>query len=335
VPAFYNLLQGSWAPSYPEITGYIIPSLWKWSVREKRLGEEAADSAQAMAEFLLRAQRKDGSFGGWENNSPSFAFDTAQVLQGLVATFRQTQEARYRDAALRAGEWLAGCQDEDGAWRRHQFGGKPKAYDARIGWILIEAGLHLGRRSWIDAGRSSLSWALGLQKANGWVAQCWLEPGEPAITHTIAYTIEGLLEGGSLLREERFVRAARETAKAVAGRQSPGGHVGAEWGEAWEPLSRYYCLTGDAQLSLCWLRLSQITGEKSFRRKAEDALAAVARVQFPGAFPPELAGGILGSWPAWGRYLRMKIPSWSCKFFLDACLLHKELTEETLPSPSR
>jgi hypothetical protein len=32
-------------------------------------------------------------------------------------------------------------------------------------------------------------------------------------------------------------------------------------------------------------------------------------------------GGVLGSWPFWGEYGRLKVLNWATKFFVDALLL--------------
>src|SRR5690349_1074889 len=61
--------------SYPEVTGYFIPTLLA-------LGER--DLARAFSEWLVRAQRPDGAFAG-PGMDETFAFDTGQVVRGWVA----------------------------------------------------------------------------------------------------------------------------------------------------------------------------------------------------------------------------------------------------------
>src|SRR5688572_1332740 len=61
-------------PEYPEITGYLIPTLLQW-------GE--VEMAVRAAEYLAIAQNKDGSWNGVDG-VPA-AFDTAACVEGLRA----------------------------------------------------------------------------------------------------------------------------------------------------------------------------------------------------------------------------------------------------------
>jgi len=332
VPAFYELLRCRWASSYPETTGYIIPTLLIYADRySNKLTRRVAFE---MAKYLLWIQKPEGAIPGYGANAPVYVFDTGQVLQGWLAAWEASGNTYYEQAAVRAGDWLVKNQDNDGAWRCNRFGGQPKSYDARVGWILIEAGQKLDRGTWVEAGRLALQWVADLQQSDGWFPNCWLEPHEPVVSHTIAYAIEGLLEGGLRLAEEQFVMAARCAADALLTRQGVRGHLSSDWAEGWRSLSQAACLTGDAQMARCWLRLYQVTGEKKYREAGRRALIAVASAQLPADFPPELAGAVPGSWPIWGRYLSWKLPNWASKFFVDACLAWQEIQDNNA-SPIR
>lgn len=164
------------------------------------------------------------------------------------------------------------------------------------------------------------------QAADGWFDHVLLEPTMPAVTHTIAYAVEALLEAGLLLAEERYVAAARAAADALLARQRPDGSLSALWAPGWRPLSRAACLTGDAQMARCWLRLYQHTGEARYLEAGWRALAFVTAVQPAGDRWPPIRGAIPGSWPVWGPYLRWRYPNWAAKFFLDALMLAEDLT---------
>lgn len=323
VPAWFDLKRMRWAPSYPETTGYLIPTLLRYSQRFE--DQTVRTSALEMANYLTKVQRADGAIPAprWvmTDNAPVYVFDTGQAMQGLVAAWQATGDARYLEAAERAGDWLVSKQADDGAWYDCQFGDQPKAYDARIGWILVHTGQCLAKSAWTAAGKRALQWAATLQEVDGWWRACHLEAREPAVTHTIAYAMEGVLEGGLLLGDERLVTIARRTADALLGHYyARCGFLPGYWAPGWKPLTKAVCLTGDAQIARCWLRLHQAIGNIEYLQAAERLLAGVAAAQLPADLAPELAGAIPGSLPVWGPYLSWRLPNWAAKFFLDAWL---------------
>ena len=60
--------------SYPEVTGYLIPTLIRWGYRELAI---------SYAKWLVSVQNPDGSWNGPDDEP--YIFDTAQVLKGLIA----------------------------------------------------------------------------------------------------------------------------------------------------------------------------------------------------------------------------------------------------------
>jgi hypothetical protein len=108
-------------------------------------------------------------------------------------------------------------------------------------------------------------------------------------------------------------------------RQRPTGDLSAYWGPGWRPLARSTCLTGDAQMAVCWLRLYQHTGESFYRDAGRRALRFVASTQcLDGRWSP-VQGAVAGSWPLPARYERWAYPNWAAKFFLDGLLLWQQV----------
>lgn len=326
VPAFYDWLRNAWAPSYPETTGYLIPTLLAYSAWAGRA--DVQQSALAMADYLLTAQTPEGAILGWGAHAPVYVFDTAQVLQGWLAAWQQTANPEFLAAGQRAAAWLIAQQEPGGFWLRYQFDGHVKTWDVRSGWPLIQWGLAVQHAASQESGRRCLEWALTQQNSNGWFENCALETGQPPVLHTIAYAIEGLLEGGLLLGDQRMVDAAQRAADALLPHQRADGGLSAYWRPGWQPASRSSCLTGDAQMALCWLRLHQITGQSHYREAAQRTLRFVASTQATSQSWAPVRGAIAGSYPLWGRYLRWRYPNWAAKFFLDALLLERRLAEE-------
>lgn len=80
--------------AYPEVTGYLIPTL-------SRMGEK--DLARQYARWLVSIQKIDGSYGSW-GGKISFAFDTGQVIRGLVRVLPDMPE--LEKPIVRACDWL-------------------------------------------------------------------------------------------------------------------------------------------------------------------------------------------------------------------------------------
>src|SRR5579883_1558797 len=194
VARHFSLISG-WAPSYPETTGYIIPTL----IREAGcIGDDRLlDSAQRMLEWLLSIQFPEGGFqGGVVGEEPRVpvTFNTGQILLGLAAGAAHFGEPRYLQAMTRAADWLVTTQDEDGCWRQFptpfaEFG--EKAYETHVAWALFEADRVSPGRGYGEAGLRQVRWALKSQRDNGWFENCCLsDPGRP-LTHTIGYVLRG------------------------------------------------------------------------------------------------------------------------------------------------
>ena len=130
VAAAYSFEEG-WVGSYPETTGYIIPTLLAYAERVD--SEIYRKAALAMAEWELTVQTPEGGFPGHfvDRAHPPVVFNTGQVIFGLVAAHAATGDDRFLDAAHRAGHWLVGAQDPDGAWRRSDYRGALHVYNTR------------------------------------------------------------------------------------------------------------------------------------------------------------------------------------------------------------
>lgn len=88
--------------SYPEVSGYFIPTLMRWGFR---------DLALTYAKWLLSIQHTDGSWYDTAGSSP-YVFDTAQILKGLLAVRDQLDGV---DEAIRKGaDWLVSNIQENG-----------------------------------------------------------------------------------------------------------------------------------------------------------------------------------------------------------------------------
>jgi uncharacterized protein YyaL (SSP411 family) len=318
----YSLVRG-WRPGYPETTGYIIPTFVQYAAVSKK--DEYLERAVRMADWELSIQERDGSFKGgpWGSDLGSFVFDTGQILFGLIEAHRLTRQDKYLQAAIRAGDWLVEKQDREGMWKVCTYHDIPHAYYTRVAWGLAELGRHAHQRTYVDAACRNIDWALTQQLENGWFDSAGFTVAGHArpFTHTIAYTIEGVLETGARLGREDYVQAAARSAEALLEVARDGRFLG-RYDRSWQSADRYACLTGNAQISMIFLRLREILGGDKYLSAARAANRFLCQCQQTrGA--PQTRGAISGSYPIWGGYQRFVFPNWAAKFFADALLLEK------------
>jgi len=226
-----------------------------------------------------------------------------------------------------AADWLTRTQDEDGCWRRHPTPfAEPgeKVYETHVAWGLMEAVRTEERPEWRAAALRNVDWALRHQAPNGWFARCCLtDPAHP-LTHTLGYALRGVVEAWRLSGEGRYLDAARRTADGLLGAQRDDGALPGRLGADWSAHVPWSCLTGNVQVSACWLLLHAGTGETRYADAARRANAFTRRtIHLEG--PPGIRGGVKGAFPVDGRYGRLQFLNWAAKFAIDAFLLEQDL----------
>jgi hypothetical protein len=328
VSAGWSFADG-WLPSYPETSGYIVETFIAAARTLNR--PEWLDRAERILDWELSIQLPDGAFPGHfgEPGSQPVIFNTAQIVQGLVAGYLELQRQDCLEAAARAARRLIDKQDPDGCWRRSTHNGIPHTYNTRSAWALLRVGLLVGEPGFVAAAEHNLDWALTQVTPSGWFQQNAFRTGEHPFTHTIAYAMRGFLEVGVLAGRKPLLDAAAKAARALAQAQREDGWLAGEFADEWRPTGNYGCLTGVAQVALIWQRLRQIGVEGPWQAHIDRALSYLKRNhRLTGTGGPE-DGGIAGSVPIWGRYSRFEYPNWAAKFFADALLM--ELSDQVVP----
>lgn len=327
-PGFSPYWNGrGWQPSYPETTGYLIPTLIEAARRLDRsdLRARALRAAQWEIELQLESGAVQGGVVG-AGRSPA-VFNTGQVLLGWVAAYEETGEPAYADAARRAGEYLVRKQESSGRWRdgNSDFARKDTTvYNARVAWALAEAGAVLDEPAFTEAAGRNLRRVAALQHTNGWFPHCCLvDPSKPLL-HTLGYTIRGLLEGARVLGDEQLLAAAIKPARAIHDRVREDGWLPGRFHPDWSGAVEWSCLTGNAQLVNSWVRLWTMTGDDTWLDPVDRVLRFIKRTQNRESPDPGIRGGIKGSAPIDGEYGRHELLNWSTKFFADALMRHED-----------
>ena len=322
----FDLLRG-WRAAFAETTGYIIGTLLAYGVRTG--STEHAERARQMGEWEIEVQNSDGGvIEGLADGrpKPSNIFNTGMVIHGWLDLVEHERNDDYLTAADRAGRWLTENQDEDGAWRGAvEYHGIPHTYNSRVAWALLRLAVATGDEAFRRAGTKMLEWVLTQQRDDGWFDSCTFKPRMLPSTHGLAYTIRGLIEGGSMLERDDMLQAAIRTSKVLISKLETQGRLPGAYWRSWRG-TFHECLTGTAQLGGVWMRLFELGGEQCFRDAGLRATESAASRQFRSDWPP-VRGALAGSFPVYGRYAPLQFPNWATKFLVDALVQREALLE--------
>lgn len=322
----YSLIKG-WASSYPETSGYIVPTLIEYADRTN--DKALLNRAQRMLDWLVAIQFPEGGFQGGKIDATArvpVTFNTGQILLGLAAGVRRFGEA-YRGPMNLAGAWLRDTLDADGCWRKHAtpFAAPgEKAYETHVSWGLFEAARLESSQGFGEAGIKQVRWALTKQKENGWFASNCLSTPETPLTHTIGYVLRGVIEAYRFSGEAEFLIAAQKTADALLNVIEADGRIPGQLDKDWKGEATWVCLTGSAQIAACWLMLYSIIGNEAYLAAARRANSFVRRTVLVSG-DPDFVGGVRGSFPVDGDYGRFEYLNWAAKFCIDAQLMELDL----------
>ena len=328
-----------WFPAYPETTGYIIPTFWE---AFRRTGDARYEQAAiAAADWEIDIQLPSGAVkagyegpdpdGFWTDVAIPSAFNTGQVMQGWNRTFLETRDPRYLTASRRAAEFLASCIDDRGVFVAGLSPGplsRTRAYYARAAYGLVWTGLLVGECRYIEAASRHLDWVVGEQRESGWVAHANFGSkfdDDAPLTHTLAYTAEGLLDAGLLLSQPKYVDASRRLAEAVMRTcERRGLFLPATLTERFTSRDRFACLPGNAQFAALWLRHGMLTADLPLTNSGLKMVDWLKGVQSLDNENDGIRGGLAASWPIDGGYSVFFFVNWAAKFFADALMLAED-----------
>jgi hypothetical protein len=352
IAAYYSLLTG-YSESYPEVTGYVIPTLFDYS----QLGflhsdsapptrhETASAAAERAIQWLLSLQMPTGAFpGGFHgtgNETQPSVFNTGQILHGLVRAWRETHRSDIRDAAIAAGDWLVAMQQADGSWSGPgAYQGTAHTYYSMVSWALAaladQSADHRdddrdnGRNGDRNNDRYGLAaekncdWVLSQVRPSGWIDGINLQ-GHPSYLHFIAYILQGVLECAILRHRADAIETIANSAWVLLRKFETNKYLPGAFESDFKSGRKFTCVTGNAQMSCVWLRLFEVTHDLRYLNAALK-MNEMLKQLLPRNGPRGIVGGVSGSYPVWGAYQPLRYISWGCKFFADALMLEQRLT---------
>lgn len=325
----YDIRAGKWTASYPETTGYVIPTLYDYAKLYN--APEYAAAARKMTEWESDIQMDDGGVRAGTMDAEIVAptiFNTGQALFGWAKAFLETGDERFKTSLIRASDWLVAAQDDDGAWRRFASPfttSKLNSYNTRSSFGLARAFEALHDERYLKAAVKNVEWTVARAAANDWLPDNCLTKNDDltALTHTIAYSIRGILEVGVTANRPEFIERAHRMARHVALRQRADGALPAYYTPEWQTRVSWSCVTGNSQMAINWLRLAQLTGDQTLMQHAQRANRFNMSIQDLETEDGRVRGALKGSHPVNGGYMTYKYPNWATKFFMDGLMLEQ------------
>lgn len=334
----YNQLQGKdggfatfdfatgWTSSYPETTGYISETFLKWS--QLRKNEKIAKAAERALDWLIYIQKPSGGWAGGyiSENRPEIVFNTGQVLRGLILGYLFFKKNDYFDAARRAADWLVNIQHPDGFWDKHVYMNAVRVYDTYVAAPIFEFGDLCNDSRYKQAAVKNAFWVIRhKQLPNGWFvdADNTLKHNDKPILHTIAYTLDGLLDIAMHTGNEEIFNSSLKTALAVEQKLKAEKMLKGRYDRKWIGY-RSICNTGVAQVAIVFAKLYLKTGESHWKTSYNSLINYLLQQQLTMVQDPRLRGALTGSSPIWGRYEPFRLPNWGVKYLIDA-LMYNDL----------
>jgi uncharacterized protein YyaL (SSP411 family) len=319
VARHYSYLTG-WGPSYPEITGCIIPTVVKYAKQHN--DTIIMNRAEKMLKFLVSIQFPDGGFqAGTMGAHPLVpcTFNTGQIILGIAEGVR-TFGNRYKKTMIRAADWLLKVQESDGCWRKFPSpfaSSADQCFDSIIGWGLLEAAEIDNNEKYYSSAISNVNWILKQQKDNGWIDNCCLSSPSKPLTHTIGYAFRGILEAYTRSKDERVFKACINLADGLLKPLRDDGFLPGRLSSKWNGEVNWVCLTGSVQIAECWFLMYEFTSKKKYLKAALSTNEFVRKTQNSDG-PLDVLGAIKGSFPIYGDYGKYEFLSWATKYFIDS-----------------
>ena len=351
---------------YSEITGYgisLLCNLYGWAKEPIYL-----TLARRAAEYLLTAQYRGepsdvhGAFRygpDWqrklERANEFYSFDNAVCISGMVDIHHLTNDSRYLEAALLAGDWLVTeAQYPDGAFRSMydlDQGGFDHTklrdiwYEDRaclnakntLGLVRLHAASN--RSVFRERAIRTGDWVLGLQNPDGSIRVN--ENHAYIFTHAHCYAVEGLFYLYAMTGSEKHRQAALEGGNWLLSKQDNRGRLFEDYQrgildlnigrmKAKHPAALLNAMTGPlfrrirsdvlAQSVRIWVLSYHLTGEEKYLSASERTLHFLVKMQCKDIQGPNADKGLrYSARNLFGSYrYSSALTAWSTMFYIHA-----------------
>ncbi|MDC3169385.1 hypothetical protein OA853_03375 [Prochlorococcus sp. AH-716-E17] len=323
--AAYFLPFKGWSKSYPETTGYIIPTLLDATKitkdhKYKEIGFE-------LGNWLLSIQDEEGfwrnSLYPYTKKSRSSIFNTGQILIGLLSLYDLTKNTKWIEASEKALIWLTKDFTEDKLWGGNDYLNKKStpSYYAHVIWPMLELCHIINDHKKTALCEGAILKIIERKKNNNVFDEWGFKKNEPAFTHNIGYTIKGIQECGRILDNKKILNSVNSTLdKLIKVSELKSGKLDGLINDDFKEVGNFVCLTGNLQIAESLLIYESNNEDLRIVNSAAKLIDFVCSRQILKFPVKSIEGGIPGSAPFYGRYMRFRYPNWASKFFCDAIL---------------
>lgn len=327
--AYYHLIHG-WKNSYPETTGYLVPTLYEYAeVSGESVWKELADRA---VNWLVEIQLDSGGWIGGQvggSNEPR-VFNTGMILDGMVDAYERTQDDRFLSAAIRGYNWICSTLDEKGLFSEFNVSGGG-SFDLLTIGCMKRVEQYIGKNH--DPLEKSITAHMAFQTQSAWWERCNFEGSysSTALLHHLGYTLDGLLIIHEIDNRPDCLELVKATSSKLLSLFEVNNKLPAYTTDDWKcfydldgKTKKYsLCLTGNAQIAIVFLKLAALTNDLRFSNAAHkliDINAAIANRRFGSE---GLNHGLAGSFPVTGNYQKVQIVNWAAKYHAESILLEQ------------
>lgn len=190
----YDVPTNKYEKAYPEVTGYIIQYFCE---NYDKLPSNIIKAGNK----LVKIQNKNtGGYASFGSKYSLFSFDTSQILIGLGALYQKTGKNKYKNAAIKAGNFLLMMQMGNGSIapiydsRRNELIISNKTYLIWNGpWSGLMCKLTEGFQALYELTKESKYIEAKNKTADFYINAKYIE-----YTHPLGYWLEGLYEANKL-----------------------------------------------------------------------------------------------------------------------------------------
>lgn len=327
--AYYRLGQG-WKGSYPETTGYLIPTLYDYYhyTKEEKWKKLAFNSS----EWLLKIQHAEGGWQGLQVDVKCElrVFNTGMILDGLIRAYIEENDKRYLDAAMRGFKWTLSKMDNKGFFVENNVsdGG---SFDTLVLACLSMVYQFLPeeeKKLYRDKLVFSLDAHVSLQQENGWFKNCNFNTSykNTALLHHIGYTLDGLIISSEILGEKKYFDIALKTAAKVLSSFEVNNNLPAFFNPDWKAFKDLgdkpsMCLTGCCQTAIVFLKIAKTTNDLRYLNAALKIIDIIGAIGNYKSSDKGIAYGLAGSYPVFGNYQPYQFVNWAAKYHGESILL--------------
>jgi len=324
----YDYVSGKFGPLYPEVTGYILNTLYGLKkIKLKGLDISWVDQAiEKSVTSLMDVQLADGGYTGghkhMQNYGKSSIFNTGQILLGLSEHYQETNDLKVASSLTRAVNFMNLNATTEGYSEGFCYNNRFSSYYSRAAYGHIKAGKAIGD---IKAEESAVKISNAILKRSnpdGSIDE-WGFKDKWHPLHTVIYTLRGLFEVGYEARDERFILSAvagLDWLKDFGPKIQVGSKIVANGDLYMNTTNIELCFTGLAQQVILAQKLHKIGYFVDEKFNIHDPISLLKGHQLVGCEQPNICGSLPGCKPLNGAYQPLSSPVWAVKFFIDALL---------------